>query len=231
MTLFSADATQCIETVQPEETSLEATNQVPVIVSTARPEVTLGKQLKKLIVGDSILQGLLHIKNTTTVCLSGATISSVQDYINKHQQFVMDFDVIVFHIGTNNVGNYQPVHNILDSYTNLYYCTREVNDNAVIVFSAMIPRAGDEEPNLAICNINSSLQELCHNIWRSPFLRIFTQFRCGNFIRNEFYRFNSGYPGLHLNDFGSRRLTQYFRAQLSDKNIAIILDKIQRYIR
>ncbi len=159
-----------------------------------------------LLTGDSILRFMTEVKGTDLWCYPGKDIDYIRRQLKNNSHILHKFSLIVIHIGTNNIHKNSTSH-IKQDFCALLAAIREIC-NADVAFSCILPRPRDDkrtankiqEINKWLQNWSEANQCLC--------------LRSYNFARKHVdvvYRRD----GLHLNDEGIRRFTDFLNHQLA----------------
>ena len=119
------------------------------------------------------------------------------------------FDHVIFHVGTNDIGNKCTVKQILSDYGNLIGVCRNVKDTINIVISAILPRPVDHlisDP--IIRQVNNYLHRKMSKEMNFKFVSTYKPFMRAGEVKVELFAKRDG--GLHLNSSGTNRLKQFF---------------------
>ena len=138
----------------------------------------------------------------------GITINRLYKKLSTSLQSWNNYDVILLHVGTNDIVNKSEIV-IMDDFTRLLKLIMTQNPGCTIVVSSVLPRIVDFDFTIhKIFFINQQLQQLCLQLG-IEFLYTFSSFVSNQLypIRN-LYAFRDG--GLHLNQNGSKILRLRF---------------------
>lgn len=167
---------------------------------------------KKLIIGDSMIRGIPNWKNTVLEAHSGATIQDILHIYTDRREFLQQYQVIAFLIGTNNIGQGQSLTDIQQAFNDLHLFMSRLTPVPTIIICGILPRPCDASP--LVKEINLWLQ-----MWSGTqgliFLRAFSPFRTGDAIKTELY----GSKQLHLNQRGKQALLNFLQSQLGERNL------------
>lgn len=120
-----------------------------------------------------------------------------------------DFDYVIFHVGTNDVGNKASFDAMISDYGNLIGICRKVKPNINIVISAILPRPVDHDiTDTHIRRVNSYLLNNMSKSMNFKFIKTYRPFMYAGKVKRELFAKRDG--GLHLNTEGSNRLRYYF---------------------
>ncbi|VDI27296.1 Hypothetical predicted protein [Mytilus galloprovincialis] len=100
--------------------------------------------------------------NTKVKTIRGGRIRDIEDcliqYISEGRLDCVD--VIVIHVGTNNVSDGDSVHAIMDDFKNLICTVRQSLPRTKLVISSILPRPTNSQANRTIYNVNNHLFSL-----------------------------------------------------------------------
>ena len=171
-----------------------------------------------MVLGDSIARRLPDMRDCDNMARGGETLGSLRMRLANGMIRVGQAQVIVMHVGTNDVANGSSPRQIAASYDQVIKSIKHQNPRATIVVSAIVPRwLDDQDTGPVIASINKMLQENSDRVWNCLMVRSDKQFRCGGYIRREFY----DQDRLHLNARGSQRLRDFIATQTSRKQLAM----------
>ena len=160
---------------------------------------------------DSICKHVKTLKNCRLQAFPGAGIVDIEYYINKGW-IKLNFDVIIIHIGTNDVCKFT-IHEFDYWFNRLISIVNSRRSlNSKVIFSAIIPRPLDyDETGYYVISVNSLLRRICQ--------RRDIQFVC---TYRPFVKYGmpdcvlfSPLCNLHLNHKGNIKLTNFFVQVLS----------------
>jgi lysophospholipase L1-like esterase len=134
----------------------------------------------------------------------GASIASLTQHVQYGKACVCGFDVVIFHVGTNDVAN-KSVDEMMSLYANLVAVTRKKCKTVKIVMSSILPRPVDLlQTKGKWIEINKKLKcYLCSRL-HVQFVASYKAFLCKGEPRMELFAIKDG--GLHLNLEGTNRL-------------------------
>ncbi len=92
------------------------------------------------MVGDSIVRPLIRfVKGLEVRSFPGAKVQDVAGEIDNMVNLVMQADVIISHVGTNNLNKEGPKRTV-DRIKRLLEKIRKLNPTAVVGYSCILPR-------------------------------------------------------------------------------------------
>lgn len=123
------------------------------------------------IAGDSITR-ILSTKRISDTNLdikikthSGGRVRSVENSIlsmaEDESHFIRKTKAVVLHVGTNNVADADLPENIVEEFRDLIDTVQNINSNAHIVISSILPRKNDKLLNRIISETNTALNDFC----------------------------------------------------------------------
>ncbi|CAC5410594.1 rnhA [Mytilus coruscus] len=100
--------------------------------------------------------------NTKVKTIRGGRIRDIEDCLIQYiSEGKLDcVDVIVVHVGTNNVSDGDSVHAIIDDYRNLICTVRQSLPRTELVISSILPRPSHYQANRTIYDVNNRLLSL-----------------------------------------------------------------------
>ena len=228
--VFSATAvntavTPLTETVsepmpQPQRNSTRgSTDQTGDQSRSARPVNNTNRDMQAFIAGDSITQ-ILSTKRMTDSNLkvnikthSGARMRTIENSVIKmaDEDFssVRKAKAIVLHVGTNNVTDADQPQAIAEEMRDLADTISNINSDAKIIVSSILPRKNDKLVNQAIMATNHSLKEVCEDKGYH-FLDNNPGFIVNGIPDSSLYR-----DSIHLNPKGGKLLGTNIRQKLN----------------
>lgn len=159
-----------------------------------------------------MLRGLDGWLNVYIQAHSGATISDMIHINQQRTTFLLQFDVIVHLIGTNDISNGASMFQIQQDFAELHKVLTNMAPMALQVICGILPRPCDQ--STLVKSINKWLEQWCV-AQAIVFLRAFSPFRRGEQIKCELY----GRHQLHLNQLGKSTFTNFLQSQLGDRNL------------
>ena len=115
------------------------------------------KEKKNIIITDSIAK-YVAIDGCEMVPYRGAKIGDIKEEMRRNKD-LRDFDNIILHVGTNNLGRQNP-QIIMSEYMGLIEVAQRNNPGANIILSAILPRLKDQwEHGREIVQINKELKK------------------------------------------------------------------------
>lgn len=173
-----------------------------------------------LVLGDSITRVLstnrMCDQNLRVAIKShpGGRVKTAENTIlnlsESDQQQIKSTDAFVLHVGTNNVSDADSCESIAEDFRDTVDTIKNVNEDAKIIISSIIPRRNDRLVNRAIDDTNKSLEKLCIEE-ECSFLDHSVQFTRDGHINQSLYRDN-----IHLNARGGRQLGTAIRDKLNE---------------
>ncbi|CAC5356137.1 unnamed protein product [Mytilus coruscus] len=138
-------------------------------VNSTYPHFLRSSEKKNLfLVGSSTLKKMSPRKmsteqiNTKVKTIRGGRIRDIEDCLIQYiSEGKLDcVDVIVVHVGTNNVSDGDSVHAIIDDYKNLICTVRQSLPRTELVISSILPRPTHYQANRTIYDVNNQLLSL-----------------------------------------------------------------------
>lgn len=164
--------------------------------------------------GDSIVKDLNRIEGVILKAFPGATIGKLSILISNGNINLQDFDYIIIHVGTNNIGKRDQFDNIISDYANLVAIIRRQKPTIRIIISSILPRPVDHNiTDMMIKKVNSYLKTVMSRDMNFKFICSYKAVsKFGTFRRYFFAKLDKG---LHLNTEGSNRLRYFFLRVIS----------------
>ena len=159
------------------------------------------------IISASIPKYVDGIRGCTTQAFPGATIGRITELLSRGKINISNIDIVIIHVGTNNISSAQNVDTIISYYGDLIHKLK-YKTNAHIVCTSILPRLCDPDKTVNKINkVNLELKKLCirkkiqyTNLYRSFFL-------LNNRPDSSLY---APWDGLHLNFAGTSLLRKKF---------------------
>ena len=169
---------------------------------------------KVIIVGDSLIKNMAPIDGVTVQSFPGATIARLSMHFSKGHINLENYDYIIIHVGTNNIGNRDSYENIISDFGNLISTVKKMRLSIRIVISAIIPRPVDhEDTDSMIRSVNHHLRTKMSRDMGFHFICTYKAVsKFGTYRRYLFAKLDKG---LHLNTEGSNRLRYFFLRVIS----------------
>ena len=125
-----------------------------------------------------------------------------------------DFDIVIFHVGTNDIDNRATFEAIISDFGNLVAICRKQKPGIRIIISAIIPRPKDHSvTDPMIRDVNKYLKQKMSKSQNFKFICTYRPFTyCGK-VKLELYAKKD--LGLHLNTEGQNRLSHFFLRVIS----------------
>ena len=164
---------------------------------------------KVTIVTDSIAKYVSGIDGVVVQVFSGATIGRIVYGITNREVKLRAFDYVIFHVGTNDVGNQSSFENIISNFGNLVGACRKIHPSIHILISAILPRPIDHTyTDDFIRSVNGHLDKFMSKHLNFRFMKTYRPFMFGGKVRPELFAHRDG--GLHLNIGDTEKLRYYF---------------------
>jgi len=164
-----------------------------------------------VVIGDSMIKYVGHIRNTQVRAYRGDTLEDLGNHVkNKRANYLKGKKIVVIHAGTNDL-KFLTIEEMLIDLKILMDEIRNINPNVFICYSSIITRPVDFwTTNLKIMNFNDEVYAR-EDEWGFRYLRTNTVFQCerlpiGNAFAND---------DLHLSFVGNRRFGQYLAQHLA----------------
>ena len=144
----------------------------------------------------------------------GATIAKLTVHLSKRQISLENFEYVILHVGTNNIGRRDTFEHMLSDYGNLIASVKKVKPSIRIIMSAIIPRPVDHtETDPMIKSVNSCLKHRMAPDMGFHFICTYKAVsKFGSYRRYLYAKLDQG---LHLNTEGSNRLRHFFLRVIS----------------
>ncbi|MES9901060.1 MAG: GDSL-type esterase/lipase family protein [Sedimenticola sp.] len=160
--------------------------------------------------GDSIV-GVLSAKimsdnslNVSVKTNRGGTVETIQESLlnvaHDKPNYICGVKAVVLHVGTNDVSNATSMGTITEKYDTLTDTVQQINPEAKIVISSILPRRRNTLTNNAIDDANNKLKHMCQ-VKNYHFLDNTSAFKQGDVTNGSLYK-----DDLHLNSNGARIL-------------------------
>lgn len=174
-----------------------------------RDFILFAEYKKVTIVSDSIAKYITGIEGVSLQAFRGDTIGRLTNRLLSHQVKLEQFDHVIFHVGTNDIGNKASFDHMISDYGNLIGICRKVKPSINIIMSAILPRPVDHEnTDIMIKRVNGYLQRNMSKSMNFRFLRTYRPFMYAGKVKRELFAKRDG--GLHLNTEGTNKLRYYF---------------------
>ena len=166
-----------------------------------------------IIVGDSIIKNMDPLDGVVVKCFPSATIAKLSRLLSTDVK-LHNFEYIIIHVGTNNIGNRDSFGNILSDYGNLIASVKKLKSSIRIIVSAILPRPVDhDDTDSMIKAVNTELRTKLSQDLGFHFICTYKDFvKFGTYRRYLYAKWDKG---LHLNTEGSRRLRHFFLRVIS----------------
>lgn len=181
-----------------------------------RPQKKTSSTPRVFIIGDSVTKRMRAIDfESDKFSLNlrsnpGATIKDASSKLESKTIDVSQSDLIIVHLGINNVSNGDSPSELLIQYSQLVTAIQEQNKYSKICFSSVLPKKHDRVSDKIINDTNNQLKSFC-------------QINKHLFIDNSKYFMSNGkvekslfFDDYHPNDNGLSVLTNTFRSSIMD---------------
>jgi hypothetical protein len=130
------------------------------------------------IISASIPKYVDGIRGCITQAFPGATIGRITELLFRGKINISNIDIVIIHVGTNNISSAQHVDTIISYYGDLIHKVK-YKTNAHIVCTSILPRLCDHDKTVNKINkVNLELKKLCirkkiqyTNLYRSFFIK------------------------------------------------------------
>ena len=120
-----------------------------------------------------------------------------------------NFDIVIFHVGTNNIDNRATFKAIISDFGNLVAICRKQKPGIKLIMSSIIPRPRDHlVTDPMIRDINKYLDKNMSKNQNFKFICTYKPFTYYGKVKLELYAKRD--LGLHLNTEGQNRLSHFF---------------------
>ena len=167
--------------------------------------------------GDSIPKYVSEIPNLQNVCLRGATIGRLVDFLTfklPEERLPLTSDIIIIHAGTNNVLKGATVYDVTSQYKVLLQSVKCFFPHATVLCSAIIPRPCDGQLSkffVQSCNEVICILAARENVIFIPTYMVFVH---AGEVKSYLY---ASSDLLHLNGMGLSVLTGFYRKCLQNR--------------
>ena len=167
-----------------------------------------------LIIRDSIIKDLAPIEGVTLEAYPSSTIGYLSVLISNGGINFTNYDFLIVHVGTNNIGNRDSFGAIVSDFGNLIAQIRKKKPSIRIIISSILPRPLDHtDTDNMIKKVNTHLRTVMAPDLNFHFIRSHRAFsKYGTYRR---YLYAKKDQGLHLNSEGSNRLRYFFLIVIS----------------
>jgi lysophospholipase L1-like esterase len=164
----------------------------------------------RLVIGDSILKNVRHIRDSSIFSLSGITLDELSHLIPILLDLSPNAKCILVHCGTNNIGR-DDTDAIIMKYQSIISAIASIKPSVKILLSSILPKFDKESnPDESVSEINSILWEKCKE-WKCEFVASY-KVVCRREKPCPVYF----YDGIHLNKEGTFRFRQLLLQRLSE---------------
>lgn len=177
---------------------------------------------------DSILAGLVDkLIWTRVVCMPGAKFCQLESILFD-DEFVKQFDLVIFHGGTNEIKSREP-EQIVDGFVQLTRRFRRVHPKGWLGFSCLIPRPCDEDfTRDRVIQVNRMIMEWS-KVNKVVVLRTFGPFMKEGQTDVSMYKPDWLHPSVYgMYPTGADKLVGFFNHQLSD---SVLLPRVKDLVR
>ena len=92
---------------------------------------------KVILVGDSIIKGIPPIEGVTLSAHPRATIANLSVFLTNKHISLEGHDIIIVHVGTNNIGRRDSFAHIVSDFENLIASIRKAKPDIRIIISSI----------------------------------------------------------------------------------------------
>ena len=164
---------------------------------------------KVVIVSDSIAKHVQGIEGVDMRPFPGDTIAKIVRRLETKQVRLDKYDYILLHVGTNDIDDKVPFHNMISDFGNLLGVVRKLKPTIKIIISSILPRPVDyDNTDNPSRRVNGYLEKFMSKTMKFLFIKSYRPFMFGGKPRRELFAKRDG--GLHLNTEGTSRLRYYF---------------------
>ena len=164
---------------------------------------------KVVIVSDSIAKHVQGIEGVDMRPFPGDTIAKIVRRLETKQVRLDKYDYILLHVGTNDIDDKVPFHNMISDFGNLLGVVRKLKPTIKIIISSILPRPVDyDNTDNPSRRVNGYLEKFMSKKMKFLFIKSYRPFMFGGKPRRELFAKRDG--GLHLNTEGTSRLRYYF---------------------
>jgi lysophospholipase L1-like esterase len=158
------------------------------------------------IISASIPKYVDGIRGCTTQAFLGATIGRITELLSRGKINISNIDIVIIHVGTNNISSAQNVDTIISYYGDLIHKLK-YKTNAHIVCTSILPRLCDHDKTVNKINkVNLELKKLCIRK-KIQYTNLYRSFLLNNRPDSSLY---APRDGLHLNFAGTSLLRKKF---------------------
>lgn len=170
---------------------------------------------KVILVGDSIIKGIPPIEGVTLSAHPGATIANLSVFLTNKHISLEGHDIIIVHVGTNNIGRRDSFAHIVSDFGNLIASIRKAKPDIRIIISSILPRPVDHHvTDPMIKDVNRFLNlEMSRDLGFKFVCSYKAVSKYGTYRRYLFAKLDKG---LHLNLEGANRLRHFFLMVISN---------------
>jgi lysophospholipase L1-like esterase len=168
------------------------------------------KSSSRLIVGDSILKNVRHIKDSSIFSLSGAKLDDVTRLMPDIISSCPNTSSVLIHCGTNDVDSFD-LDEIVSKFENLIKTINNINPETKILISSILPKFdknGESDPRIS--KINKAIWDKCAS-WRCFFVASFKVLSHEDEPCSAYFL-----DGIHLNKDATLRVRQFMTQRLAE---------------
>ena len=159
---------------------------------------------KVILVGDSIIKGIPPIERVTLSTHPGATFANLSVLLTNKHISLEGHDIIIVHVGTNNIGRRDSFAHIVPDFGNLIASIRKAKPDIRIIISSILQRPVDHNvTDPMIKDVNRFLNlEMSRDLGFKFVCSYKAVSKYGTYRRYLFAKLDKG---LHLNLEGANR--------------------------
>ncbi len=155
------------------------------------------------------------IRGVVVKCFPGAKVTRLAENIERLQTIIKQADVVIVHIGTNNIQADKASY-IVERIKLLLDRIKQINHKALVGYSAMLPRPIDEfKTQRKVKGINQLLYQWCLETSKM-YLKSYSPVTKHGWAVAQFFNQKDK---LHLNEVGVRKWVSYLNQQISSRTI------------
>ena len=141
-------------------------------------------ELRKVtIISDSMAKYVSGIEGCIVQAFRGDTIARLTQRLQRQEAELEKFQYVIFHVGTNDIGNRASKREMLSDFGNLIGVCRKIKPSINICISAIIPRPIDHSvTDLVISEVNSYLNKEMSKDMQFKFLCTYKPFTLFFFV-------------------------------------------------
>lgn len=164
-----------------------------------------------MLLSDSMAKYVDNVSDLEVICYPGINFERLTFKVqNSHslQSKILSVDFLIIHVGTNNIHRLSSLE-FPAALNSLFSAIRSVNPHVKLLYSAILPRPVDfNVSERLVIQANNRMMRFCKSR-KIPFISTFRPFvsKSGQ-VHRHMFAIRDG--GLHLNNEGSRVLSNFF---------------------